>query len=89
MRKSFILTSLAMLTMPALAQQMDMQAAAKWSAADVVKYHIVGEFKGTYHVASDGFGRADFTDRVVIDLTWKHSEETMVGAATIQRIREI
>ncbi len=84
MRKSIVSGLIGLLPLTAFAQQMDMAAAAKWSAADVVKYHIVGEFKGTYHVASDASGKADFTDRVIIDLTWKHSDETLVGAPAIQ-----
>ena len=74
---------LAMLPYAAHAQQMDMEAMAKWGAADVVRYHIVGVHRGTSFVAGDGAGQGEFADRVVIDLTWKLSEARMVGAATL------
>jgi hypothetical protein len=35
---------------------MDMDAMARWGAADVVRYHIVGVYQGTSYVASDGSG---------------------------------
>ena len=89
MRKSFTWCLAGLLPLGAMAQQMDMEAMAKWSSADLVKYHIVGVYQGTYFVAGDGSGQADFTDRVVIDLTWKHSEEKMVGAATFQNSKSV
>jgi len=69
------------------AQQMDMDAMMKWGAADVIRYHVVGEYQGKPHIASDGSGRADVTDRVVLDFTWKLSEMKLVGAATFQNTR--
>lgn len=78
---------LALCALPAQAQQMDMEAMAKWGAADVVRYHIVGVYQGTSYVASDGSGQGDFSDRVVIDLTWKLSEAKLVGAATFQNTK--
>jgi hypothetical protein len=62
----------------------DMDAMMKWSAADVIKYHIVGVYsKKTDVVAGTDIGYADVTDRVVIDLTWKMSEGKLVGTPTI------
>ena len=78
---------LALLPLAGRAQQMDMEALAKWGAADLVRYHIVGVYQGTSYVASDGSGQGDFSDRVVIDLTWKLSEAKLVGAATIQNTK--
>jgi hypothetical protein len=69
------------------AQQMDMDAMMKWGAADVVRYHIVGVYQGKPIIASGGAARADVTDRVVIDFTWKLSEMKLVGAATFQNIK--
>jgi hypothetical protein len=84
MRKAFISGLIGLLPLAAMAQQMDMDAMAKWGAADVVRYHIVGVFQGVTYVAGDGSGQADITDRVVIDLTWKLSEEKLVGTPTFQ-----
>ena len=75
---------LAGLSPAARAQQMDMEAMAKWGAADLVRYHVVGVYQGTYHVASDGSGQGDITDRVVLDFTWKLSEARLVGPVTFQ-----
>jgi hypothetical protein len=77
----------ALVLSSAQAQQMDMEAMAKWGAVDVVRYHIVGQYQGQPSIASDGSGRADVTDGVVIDLTWKLSESKLVGQATFQNAK--
>ncbi len=69
------------------AQQMDMDAMMKWGAADVVRYHIVGVYQGKPTIANGSVARADVTDRVVIDFTWKLSEMKLVGAATFQNTK--
>lgn len=66
------------------AQQMDMEAMMKWGSADLIRYHIVGAYQGKPHIASNGSGLADVSDRVVIDFTWKLSEMKLVGAPTFQ-----
>lgn len=71
------------------AQQMDMEAMQKWGAADVVRYHVVGDYQATSFVASDASGQADFSDHVVIDFTWKLSEAKLVGAATFQNFKSM
>lgn len=73
----------------AQAQQMDMEAMAKWGAADLVRYHVVGQYQGQPAIASDGSGRADVTDSVVIDFTWKLSEAKMVGNPTFQNSKTV
>lgn len=72
---------------PVHAQQMDTEAMMRWASADVVHYHIVGIYQGQPYIASDGSGRADVTDQVVIDLTWKLSESKLVGAPTFQNTK--
>jgi hypothetical protein len=74
-------------SVPAQAQQMDMEAMMKWGAADVVRYHIVGAYQAKTHIASDGSGQADVTDGVVIDLVWKLSEMKLVGKPTFQNFK--
>ena len=69
------------------AQQMDMDAMMKWGAADVVRYHIVGVYQGKPTIANGSAARADVTDRVVIDFTWKLSEMKLVGSATFQNTK--
>ena len=78
---------LGLLPLAAFAQQVDMEAMARWGAADVVRYHIVGVYQEASYIASDGSGQADISDRVVIDLTWKLSEARLVGAATFQNTK--
>lgn len=71
------------------AQQMDMEAMQKWGAADLVRYHVIGQYKGQPAIASDGSGRADVIDTVVIDFTWKLSEAKMVGQPTFQNSKSV
>jgi len=71
------------------AQQMDMDAMMKWGAAEVIRYHIVGVYKDQTHIASDGSGLADVTDRVTIDLNWKLSAAKLVGTPTIQNTKSV
>ena len=84
----FLLFTLSLLGSSAVqAQQMDMDAMMKWGAADVIRYHVVGVYQGKPHIASDGAGRADVSDRVVIDFTWKLSEMKLVGAPAFQNTK--
>src|SRR5262245_9873828 len=83
MRKSLAFGLIGLMPLAASAQ-VDMQVMAKWSAAKIVRYHIVGVYQGTSYVASDGSGQADFSDRVTIDLNWNLPEEKLAGPATIQ-----
>jgi hypothetical protein len=75
---------------PALAQQMDMEAMSRWGSVDVVRYHIVGEYQDQSNITSNsgvGSGRADVTDRVVIDLKWKLSESKLVGTPSFENTK--
>ncbi len=72
---------------PAHSQQMDMDAMMKWGAADAIRYHVVGVYQGQPHIAGDGSGRADVSDRVTFDFTWKLSEAKLVGQATFQNAK--
>jgi hypothetical protein len=85
------LTLLGLLLAPPLASaqapQMDMDAMMKWASADLIRYHIVGVYQGKPNIASDGAGRADVSDRVVIDFTWKLSEMKLVGQPTFQNTK--
>jgi hypothetical protein len=85
------LTSMCLLfaCVSANAQQMDTATMMKWATADVVRYHIVGEYQAKTYIASDGSGQADITDREVIDLTWKLSEAKLVGSTTFQNARTV
>ena len=69
-------------------------ASRQWTEgnAGVVDYHIVGVYQGQPNITSDpgkGSGRADVTDRVVIDLKWKLSEAQLVGTPSIQNSRTV
>ena len=85
--KQLIALCLLVAMLPVSAQQMDMDAMMKWGAADNVRYHVVGVYQGKPHIASDGAGRADVSDRVVIDFSWKLSEMKLVGAPSFQNTR--
>jgi hypothetical protein len=77
----------ALLSPAAHAQQMDMAAMQYWGSAELIKYHIVGVYQDATFIASDGAGRADITDRVVIDLVWKMSQQAIVGTPVIQNTK--
>jgi len=73
----------------ALGQQVDSEAMMKWGSADVIRYHIVGVYQGQPFIASDGSGKADVTDSVVIDLSWKLAEAKLVGTPTFQNSKTV
>ena len=84
-RRAFALSVLCLVSAsPAFAQQMDMAAMMRWAGADVVRYHITGDYQAQTFIAGNGSGLADVTDRVVIDLTWKLSESKMVGTPSFE-----
>lgn len=84
-RRAFALSVLCIVSaIPVQAQQMDMAAMMRWASADVIRYHITGDYQAQTFIASDGSGLADVTDHVVIDLTWKLSESKMVGTPTFE-----
>jgi hypothetical protein len=78
---------LSAISLGAGAQQMDFAAMQKWGGAKLVKYHIVGVYQDATFIASNGAGQADVADRVVIDLTWKMSEQAIVGTPAIQNFK--
>jgi hypothetical protein len=59
----------------------------KWGAAQVVKYHMVGVYQDTTFIASDGAGQADVSDRVVVTLMWKMSDQAITGTPVIQNFK--
>lgn len=74
-------------SLPASAQQVDMDAMMKWGAANNVRYQVVGVYQGKPHIASDGAGRADVSDRVVMNFSWKLSEMKLVGQPSFQNTK--
>ncbi len=74
---------------PMRAQQPDTATMMRWASADVIRYHIVGVYQGQPYIASDGSGKADVTDRVVIDLKWKLSEAKLVGTPTFENTKSV
>ena len=80
---------LALLSPAVPAQQMDMAAMQYWGGAELIKYHIVGVYQDATFIASDGAGLADISDKVVIDLTWKMSQQTISGTPAIQNSKSI
>ncbi|MEO5821354.1 MAG: hypothetical protein ABIT71_12695 [Vicinamibacteraceae bacterium] len=69
---------------PAHAQSPDVAAIAKWTAAKVVHYHMVGVYQGPAVIAyREPAGQATVTDRVEIDLDWDLQTKAIVGEPTI------
>jgi len=72
--------------LPTLAhsQAADAGAIAKWTAATVVHYHMVGVFDGPAVIAyREPAGQATVTDRVEVDLDWNLKTNVIVGEPTI------
>jgi hypothetical protein len=62
-----------------------MDAMARWTAATVVHYRVVGEFSGTVNILSLR-DRATVTDRVEIEFDWNQTENTLVGKPVIRNL---
>jgi len=70
------------------AQAQDVNAMAKWTAATVVRYRVVGEYSGPATIVSGTkskrTGTAQVTDRVEIDFDWDQTEMKIVGKPVIR-----
>ncbi len=77
----------------ALAEAMEATESAQfWTSAEVVHYHIVGDYQGTPYITSEpgqGAALASVTDRVVIDMDWKLTEGRLVGIPTFQNTKSV
>lgn len=70
------------------AQQIDMQAMARWSNAKVVRYHISGVYQARTVIAhKEAGGQGDVTDKVTVDLDWNLRENKIVGRPTFQNAK--
>jgi len=87
--RTLLALCLSVAALTAQAQQPDMNIMMKWAKADLVRYHVVGVYQDRTYIASDGSGRADVSDRVVIDLTIKLSEMKLVGTPTFQNFKTV
>ena len=68
----------------ARAQQADASAIARWTAAKVVHYRMVGVYDGPAVIAyREPAGQATVTDRVEIELDWDLKAGAIVGEPTI------
>lgn len=66
------------------AQPAEVSAIAKWTAAKVVHYRMVGVYDGPAVIAyREPAGQATVTDRVEIELDWDLKANTIVGEPTI------
>jgi hypothetical protein len=67
------------------AQQADMAAITKWTAAKVVHYRMVGVFHGDTLVADDEpAAQATVSDRLVLDFDWEVAASKVVGQTAIE-----
>ena len=66
------------------AQSVDASAIAKWTAAKVVHYRMVGVYDGPAVIAyREPAGQATVTDRIDIELDWDLKANAIVGEPTI------
>jgi hypothetical protein len=73
-----------LLAVPATAQDVD--AMAKWTAASVVHYKLVGDFTGEGRILETpaGSATAPVTDHVEIELDWNQTSYTLAGDPVIR-----
>ena len=84
MNKRLPIAVLAGLSLQAGAQEMDMAVAQKWANAKVIKYRVDGVHKArTPVVLGDYEGKADVTDRIMVEFTWDLKNRKLVGAVTL------
>jgi hypothetical protein len=86
-KRSALATTLALTAFStANAQVPDMAAAAKWEAATIIHYEVVGEVSASHMqippVDADLY--ADVTDKVSLSFDWDKNQQTLVGTATFQ-----
>ncbi len=76
---------LALLAVPAAAQEVNMDLMAKWSAVTVVRYVVVGEFAATVPVlGGQTMETGRVTDRVELTFDWNQNEFSLVGTASFK-----
>jgi hypothetical protein len=56
----------------------DVDAMARWTAATVIRYRVVGEYSGAQN------GLAEVTDRLEFDFDWDQTEMKIVGKPVIR-----
>lgn len=78
--------SLICLTVPARAQDMNMDVMNKWSAFTVIHYVVVGEYSGdpSINPGGGGFIPASATDHVELTFDWNQNETALVGTPVIK-----
>jgi len=62
-------------------------AKAKWNDARVIRYQVVGEYKGQVQIGEPGsgyYGVADVTDRVEFAFDWSNATGGLVGEPAIR-----
>jgi len=71
--------------LPALASTaQDMATAQKWANAKVVKYRVEGVHKARIPVVHGDYdGKADVTDRLVVEFTWDVKKAKVVGPVSV------
>jgi hypothetical protein len=79
---------------PSPSRSPDADAIARWTAAKVVHYHMVGVYDGPAVIAyREPAGQATVTDRVEIDLDWDTKANAIVGEPkivnTASEVREL
>lgn len=82
-----LLPFVAAITTSAPAQQLDVNAMAKWTSAPVIHYRYVGEYAGEVQIMGTGPGggaMARVADRVEIDLDWHQKERRLVGTPVLK-----
>ena len=80
-----VVTSLMLCGTATTAQQADMAAITKWTAAKVVHYRMVGVFRGDTAVADDEpAATATVSDRLVLEFDWDVKAGKFVGEPKIE-----
>lgn len=84
MNKLLSVASILAGLLPASTQAQDMAVAQKWAGAKIVRYRVEGVHKARVPVVfGDYEGKADVTDRVVVEFTWDVRKNKVIGAAKV------
>ena len=82
--RSLLAAVFAAMTIPAFAQQMDMQAMQRWGSAKTIFYAVEGVHAGQASMTATMGGFGDVTDRVSMAFEWSLTEAKLVKMISLK-----
>lgn len=85
MKKLVVISALLVFARPPAARGQDVDAMMKWGQAQVLHWHVVGEFAGKAVVfKGTAWQPVPTTDRVELDFDWNNIEQKLIGKAVFK-----